>query len=73
MYYNFTAIEKGFTIPPSNSNSETNSNSMVPLLSESNDDGVGFTILLYGSGSTIAISLVHSLNRWFNKKNEKYN
>lgn len=55
MYDNVTAIERGFTYPP-------------PSDTDSNDDDAGFTILLFGTGSIMAITTAYTLNRYFKKK-----
>lgn len=46
----------------------TGTDSTTPPLSESNGGNAAYTILLFGSGSIIAISSVYTLNRWFKKK-----
>ncbi|MCE7736526.1 MAG: hypothetical protein GPJ54_16715 [Candidatus Heimdallarchaeota archaeon] len=80
MYDNITASEELIdpqivtSTPTSSSTSTTTSsttttsNSTVSSPSDSNGDDAGFTILLFGGGSMIAISAIYTLNRYFKKK-----
>lgn len=68
MFDNITANEVGVTPPPPTTSSiTTTANSTIPL-SESNGGDAAYTILLFGSGSIIALSSIYTLNRYFKKK-----